>query len=203
MSEEPEPITSNKPNYYVPAAQPADTVQPNHWTQWIVINCFGFGLSCILFPSLVAGSIFIFGTLKDSGSAGQAPISDGLIFIMVVGIPTFITIYLVTLLQWATMEEGIKRSTWVNYSTIVGTLALLAWLHDQLPIKFPALDNYISFMFQGFVLASSIISWIQWIELRKKVEHAWQWVVVSIAIWTGIGTFVLGIGIGSIVSRYF
>ncbi|WP_110513909.1 hypothetical protein [Herpetosiphon llansteffanensis] len=195
MSEEQTPPNPTKPHYYVPSALVADNDESNNVEGWIAIHCFAFGLSCLIFALLVVGCIFIFGAFDRTASPTQAPISKSFSLIFVVGVPAFASIYAASLLQWSVVGDGINRSTWLNNSATVGTVGVLAWIYYKLPITFPSLGDYTLFVFQSFALISSIISWVQWLELRKTTQRAWLWMLISIGIWTGIGTLVLGGGI--------
>ncbi|MFD3165709.1 hypothetical protein [Herpetosiphon sp. NSE202] len=196
MSEETQsPLNQTTPTYHVPSVQLAAQDDSNNVDGWIAIHCFAFGLSCLIFAILVVGCIFIFGAFDSSASPTQAPISEGFSLIFVVGVPAFVSIYAASLLQWSVVGDGINRSTWLTNSATVGTVGVLAWIYYKLPITFPSLGDYTFFVFQSFALISSIISWVQWLELRKTTNRAWLWILISIGIWTGIGTLVLGGGI--------
>ncbi|KPL88899.1 hypothetical protein [Herpetosiphon geysericola] len=202
MSEEPQPpLNPTKPTYHVPSAPLADPDRSPSVGGWIGMHCLVFGLSCLIFPILVVGCVLILAAFDQSSSPTQAPLSDGFKLIFVVGIPAFITIYAASLLLWAVVGDDVQRASWVNNSAIVGTIGLLAWLSTKQPIKFSALDDYTLFVFQSFALTSSIIGWVQWLELRKTIDHAWQWPLITIGMWTGLGTMTIGFGIHGLIFR--
>lgn len=194
-------IANSAQSYHVPTTRMDDPNQPSRWGDWVMINGVAFVVSCIVFPILFIGCLLLLAGFTESASATQAPISDGFSLLFVVGIPAFGTMYLASFLQWTMVSEGINRSTWVTNSATVGAIALTAWIYHLSPINAQAISNYNQGIFLTFAITSSSVSWTQWLELRKTIDQAWQWALISIITWTGLGTLILGFGLSYLVRR--
>ncbi|MCA0351597.1 MAG: hypothetical protein LCH85_06340 [Chloroflexi bacterium] len=202
LSTKPElPNSNSAQGYHIPSTVMADHNQPSRWVDWLIMNGVAFVISCIVFPILFIGCLLLLAGFTESASATQAQISDGFSLLFVVGIPAFVTMYLASFLQWTTVSEGINRSTWVTNSATVGAIALTVWIYHLSPITAQSIKNYNQVIFLTFGITSSSVSWAQWLELRKTIDQAWQWALISIITWTGLGTLIFGFGLSYLVRR--
>ncbi len=158
--------------------------------RWIGINCFAFIVSCLLLPIFIIAALFGLNVLDISLSNIENQLAKGLLLLGSVGPPLFTTIYLASTLQWVVTREinwpmwSLKSATVGTISLIVSTLALLPFsIHGGL------------FLFLTFGFTSCLISLVQWLELRKTIDQAWQWIVVTTLTWTTLGTLVIGFGL--------
>ncbi|GAA5528505.1 hypothetical protein [Herpetosiphon gulosus] len=212
MSEEPQsaisataqpPITSEPlatansvQGYHVPITSMADHNQPSRW-RWFGINCLAFVISGILYPILTITFLFAIGSINV-----QLPLIDNQralkpnLFVLL-SIPVFITIYIASLIQRAAINEDFKRWAWSLNSATAGTLTFITVGYQIISRdSISTLSSYLWLIFFIFGFTSSAISWIQWRELRNVVDNAWQWVLISVITWTGLGTLIFGAGIG-------
>ena len=182
--------------YHVPATIMADHNQPSRW-RWFGINCLAFVISGILYPVLTITFLFAIGSINV-----QLPLIDNQRalkpnLLVLLSIPVFITIYIASLIQRAAINEDFKRWAWSLNSATAGTLTFITVGYQIISRdSISTLSSYLWLIFFIFGFTSSAISWIQWRELRNVVENAWQWVLISVITWTGLGTLIFGAGIG-------
>ncbi|MFD3165711.1 hypothetical protein [Herpetosiphon sp. NSE202] len=187
---------ANSPQgYQVPSTRLPERNQASRRNRWIGINCFAFIVSCLLLPLFAIAVLFGLDGLNIDLAKPRNQLAQGLMLLASVGLPIFITIYLASMLQWV-VTRGIKWPSWSIKSATVGTSALIA--STLALFLFPI--NSALFILLAFGFTSCLISVVQWLELRKTIDQAWQWIVVTTLTWTILGTLVIGFGIGQLLA---
>ncbi|KPL88900.1 hypothetical protein [Herpetosiphon geysericola] len=177
--------------YQVPATRLPERNQASRKKRWIGINCFAFVVSCLLLPLFAIAMMFGLDGLHISLANSQHQLATGFVLLASVGLPIFTTIYLASMLQWVVTRE-IKWQSWSLKSATVGTSALLT--STLVMLLLPINSELFSLLTFGFT--SCLISVVQWLELRKTIDQAWHWIVVTTLAWTTLGTLVIGFGLG-------
>ncbi|MCA0351596.1 MAG: hypothetical protein LCH85_06335 [Chloroflexi bacterium] len=182
-------------DYHVPTARMDDPNQPSRWS-WVGVNCTAFGVSCILYPMFNVGGFCMFARSNFRIGSINDHSSGILISIFIFAIPVFITIYIASRIQCGAINEHFRHSVWSFNSALIGTFTFISISYLIIANNSELTSaHFIGIVFFVFGFTSSAISWVQWRELRHVVDNAWQWVLITIITWTGLGTLILGAGI--------
>lgn len=187
--------TNSPQGYQVPATRLPERNQASRKMRWIGINCFAFVVSCLLLPLFAIAMMLGLDGLHISLANSQHQLATGLVMLASVGLPLFTTIYLASMLQWVVTRE-IKWQSWSLKSATVGTSALIA---STLTLFLLPINTEL-FSLLAFGFTSCLISVVQWLELRKTIDQAWHWIVVTTLTWTTLGTLVIGFGLGQVLA---
>ncbi|MFD3165707.1 hypothetical protein [Herpetosiphon sp. NSE202] len=196
--------------YSVPASIVSKINAPQRWRRWVGYNVLAFSIGCV---SMLLGT-FVMALISHTVRNGLQQFVEKLSFnvagvqaiAILLGFPLFLSIGVASIIQRAALYQQVAVKSWVAESAVSGlgaaflvvSVIIISIMQRSDP---PPSINYLWIVFTMFLIISTGISYFQWRQLRTILIHAWHWPLIAIATWTGLGTLIVGLGMGILINN--